>query len=117
MCFEPDKTGTFFIDEKYFPGNTDRLLHAMKEFVGEQGTEFKKLKGLAMSAGGSFTATRTASVLINTIGQIHNLVVAFVPGGDLIKGAHQALTRQKGFKPIAPSYAREPNITLAKKKV
>lgn len=117
VYFEPDKTGTFFVDEKYFPENTDRLLSAIKEFVSEQGTEVKKLKGLAMSSGGSFTATRTAGVMVNTIGQIHNIPVAFIPAGDLISGAYQALARQKGFRPIVPGYAREPNITKTKKKV
>jgi tRNA A37 threonylcarbamoyladenosine modification protein TsaB len=117
VCSEPDKAGTFYVDEKFFPWQTDKILLAMKEFVAEQGTEFKKLKGLAMSAGNSFSTTRTASILLNTIGHIHNLPVAFITNEDLVGGANQALRGKKKFMPIAPSYSREPNITMAKKKI
>lgn len=117
VCSEPDKAGTFFVDEKYFPWPTDKLLLAMKEFVAEQGTEFKKLKGLGMSAGNSFSTTRTASILLNTIGQIHDLPVVFVANEDLVGGAARALRGKKKFVPISPVYSREPNITMAKKKI
>ena len=89
----------------------------MKEFIGEQGTEFKKLKGLAMSSGNSFSTTRTASVILNTIGHIHNIPVAFISNEDLVGGSHKALKNKKKFIQITPTYSREPNITMAKKKI
>ena len=115
VCAEPDSSGTFFVDEKYFPWQTEKLLLAMKEIVAAQGTAFAKLRGMAMSSSQSFTATRAAAVLLNTIGQIHDIPVAFIESGDLVSGADQILSKKKKFEPISPKYSRRPNITLSKK--
>jgi len=117
VCAEPDKAGTFFVDEKFYNRQTDQLLLSMKEFLAEHEWTFKNLRGLAISASRSFTTTRTAAVLVNTIGHIHNLPVAFVEEGDLVGAAHEKLRRMKNFTPIAPIYSREPNITMAKKAI
>lgn len=117
VCAEPDNSGTFFVDEKYYPWQTEKLLLAMKEIVAAQGKKFSGLRGMAMSSSESFTATRAAAVLLNTIGQIHNIPVAFIEGGDLVSGADRILSKKKKFEPISPKYSRQPNITLSKKTV
>jgi tRNA A37 threonylcarbamoyladenosine modification protein TsaB len=115
--FRPKKNGSFFVIEKQFSWATDRLVEAIDKILKSNKVNVKKIKGLAMTPSGSFTAVRTVSVILNTIGLVNNRPLIMLNAGNRVEEAYKKLKDKKRYRPLAPTYSREPNITLGKSKI
>lgn len=84
----------------------------------------KDLKGICVLSGpGQFSFLRTSIVTANTFAWALSIPVVGVLGSDVmterefITQGMKKLSRTKRFRPVVPEYGREPNITIAKKKI
>lgn len=76
------------------------------------------LKGICVLSGpGQFSFLRSSIVIANTFGWTLHIPVVGVYGSDdmseieFLKNGIAKLSRAKQFRPIAPKYGKEPNIT------
>ena len=81
----------------------------------------QKIKGLTVALGpGNFSSLRVGITIANTFGWVLNKPVVGVAGeyeetNDFIVAGLAKLKKIKKFKPVAPEYGAEPNISQSKR--
>lgn len=103
-------------------GKRGDMLAAIDYLFGRSGATQDQLKRIAVVTGpGHFSYLRTSISLANTFGFALGIPVVgltadqFSTEDEFIELAKKQLARRKTFKPLAPEYGKEPNISTPKK--
>ncbi|MDD4995360.1 MAG: hypothetical protein PHW53_02770 [Patescibacteria group bacterium] len=110
---KPEATGPLFLMREGFDAPAEDLLGIIDKFFKKNKVLVAELAGIALAGGRSFTQTRTAASVANTIGFFMDIPVAVITAPDVTEGV-RALRGKSGFVPARPVYSAKPNITRPK---
>jgi tRNA threonylcarbamoyl adenosine modification protein YeaZ len=114
--------GKIFVVKKNLKRHlSEILLPAVDDLFKKAKLAKNKLDAIAVVNGpGAFSSLRCGIILANTFGWVLKIPVVAIGEGELAKPEDlpelmkKKLKDYKKFKPVVPSYGREPNITQPK---
>ncbi|GEM_PF-314800 len=110
---------------KFAQGKTADLLKHTHALLKKKNILPKQLQGIVVLSGpGQFSFLRSSIIIANTFAWVLNIPIVDIYGEDfsseeefIALGCKKLLKAKKIGMPIVPRYGKEPNITVAKKKI